>query len=1151
MQFTRIRLNGFKSFVDPTELVISTGLTGVVGPNGCGKSNLLEALRWIMGENRPTQMRGEGMDDVIFAGTDKRPARNAATVELVIDNSDRLAPAQFNVEDKLEVSRRITREIGSAYRINGKDVRARDVQMLFADASTGAGSPALVRQGQIGQLISAKPKARRRILEEAAGISGLYQRRHEAELKLRGTETNLQRLEDVLDQLSQQLTVLERQAGQARRYRRIADDLRRAETMLLYLRWRVAEDERLAAEIKQTDGTRSAATAEAAVVAAATEREAAEEAMPALREEETVASAVAQRLAIERDQLAEREERASAEIAALDGRLRQIAADLQREETLNRDAGATLERLASEASEIEQAQSGQTELEAEAADGARVASDTLAQSEDKLDRLTEDAARIAARTSAAQHRITEAEAALERIRAQIADTEASAAGLTAEITETETSLAECANASTAASTAAEAAEAQLKASETARADAQAAEGTLRADRSDAEGAATALSAEVDALARLLERGTGEGTRLIDRVDVSPGYEVALGAALGEDLNFDACDGEVSGWRALDPFDPAAPLPAGVEALSKHAVGPAPLARRFSQTGIVDAADGDALQPMLLPGQRIVSREGDLWRWDGLKLHAGDASSSAALRLQQRNRLTALQSSLSEAEARRSEATRVHEAAQQTLERATADEHAARVARREADQQQAEAARALSRTEAALDLCKGRLATQSDMLQSRRREADDAAMAVETARAELAEAGDLAHARAAVEAQRAELDQARTDMMAARARLEETRRAVHARETRLGEIARERGLWQDRLDNAETRIADLAQRRDETEDRLGRARAKPGQLAEKRTALADQIEAADVRRKTASDALAVGETNLRTAIEAEREAERTASMRREDRARLGAVLEAAAARAAEASEAIAAVHDGAPETLLETLEIDAARLPGLAEVETDVARLTRQRDSLGAVNLRADEDAEALRAERDQLAEEKADLDAAIAKLRRGIAELNREGRERLLTAFETVNQRFASLFRHLFGGGEARLVMVESEDPLDAGLEILCQPPGKKLSSLSLLSGGEQTLTALSLIFAVFLSNPSPICVLDEVDAPLDDSNVTRFCDLLDEMRRLTETRFLIITHHAITMSRMDRLFGVTMVERGVSQLVSVDLTRAAEMVDA
>jgi chromosome segregation protein len=376
VQFTKLRLQGFKSFVDPAELVISTGLTGVVGPNGCGKSNLLEALRWVMGENRPTAMRGEGMEDVIFAGAESRPARNSASVEMIIDNSERLAPAQFNNDDALEVSRRITRDIGSAFTVNGKNVRARDVQMLFADASTGSHSPALVRQGQIGELINAKPKARRRILEEAAGISGLYQRRHEAELKLNAAETNLARVEDVVEQLDTQLRALERQAGQARRYRAIAEELRRAEATLLFLRWRIADQEHAAAERALTEGTKAAAAAETAVQAARRGHEEAEAAMPPLRDEEAVAAALHQRLAIERDQLAERETRARAEIEALAGRARQLSIDLEREETLGHDAGTTVKRLDAEEVALHEANTGHDKALMAAQDAARGAAET-------------------------------------------------------------------------------------------------------------------------------------------------------------------------------------------------------------------------------------------------------------------------------------------------------------------------------------------------------------------------------------------------------------------------------------------------------------------------------------------------------------------------------------------------------------------------------------------------------------------------------------------------------------------------------------------------------------------------------------------------------------------------------------------------------
>ena len=1152
MQFNRLRLNGFKSFVDPTDLVISAGLTGVVGPNGCGKSNLLEALRWIMGENRAKQMRGDGMDDVIFAGTDSRATRSSATVELVMDNSDRLAPAAFNQEDKLEISRRITREVGSAYKINGKDVRARDVQMLFADASTGAHSPALVRQGQISELINAKPKARRRILEEAAGISGLYQRRHEAELKLRGAENNLTRVEDVLDQLGQRLGSLDRQAGQARRYRRIAEDLRRTEAILLYLRWRQAEEERAAAEAVLTEAVRSAAEAEGRVLHTTKAREAADAALPPLREEETIAAAVLQRLTIERDQLDEREERARREIETLSGRTRQLAMDIEREETLQRDAGATIEKLTEEETRLNKLLEGQGEAQARASKASQAAGEKLAEQETALDRLTEEAARLAARAAAAERRLEEARTAAARLDREIEQVQANHARLAEQITNAEASLANAREQSETSGAAAQAAEAALSSAEASRATAQETEGEARAAMSDAEGEVKALSAEVSGLERLLARDAGGGSKLVDQINVTAGFEAALGAALGEDLNADQVDdGDVSGWVGLEPYASPAALPGGIQPLAEIAQGPELLTRRLSQTGLVDQADGNAIQPALGPGQRVVSREGDLWRWDGYRVRAGDAPTAAALRLQQRNRLVRLKSSQEKAIALRARAGEAHATARETLTIANAEEAAARNARREADQAVADAARALSRAEADLGMLRSKLASQADALSARQTEREAADDALSEAEAGLSELGDVAEARKQVEVQRGEVDLARTSMLSARSQADEIRRAGSGREKRLAEVRREGDIWRDRLGNAGDRIGELNQRIDETKARQAEIANVPGELAERREKLSGEIEAAETRRKASAETLAEAENVLRVAEAEEREAAGLASTRREERARQEAVLEGLAARATEASEEIKSELEIEPERLLETLGADPADLPPLEAADAEVLKLRRQRDALGAVNLRAEEDANEVREERDGIAQEKEDLDEAIAKLRKGIAELNREGRERLVAAFDNVNKRFGNLFRHLFGGGEARLVMVESDDPLDAGLEIMCQPPGKKLSTLSLLSGGEQTLTALSLIFAVFLSNPAPICVLDEVDAPLDDSNVTRFCDLLDEMRRLTETRFLIITHHATKMSRMDRLFGVTMVERGVSQLVSVDLAKASEMVDA
>jgi len=376
-----------------------------------------------------------------------------------------------------------------------------------------------------------------------------------------------------------------------------------------------------------------------------------------------------------------------------------------------------------------------------------------------------------------------------------------------------------------------------------------------------------------------------------------------------------------------------------------------------------------------------------------------------------------------------------------------------------------------------------------------------------------------------------------------------RRGGDARLKRAQEVTKELSGWRHRLETAEKRSAELVERKEASEAELKEASAAPAEIAAKRDELNMQIDSSEARRAEAMDKLSMVEAILREATLAEREAERAASEAREARARSEARSDAAKETVAAAAERIAEDQELTPEQLLNQLDVDPDKMAGAEALEADVNRLKRQRDALGAVNLRAEEDAKEIQEEHDTLVSEKSDLEEAIKTLRSGIASLNREGRERLLTAFEQVNSNFALLFTHLFGGGEASLVMVESDDPLEAGLEIMCQPPGKKLSTLSLLSGGEQTLTAMALIFAVFLANPAPICVLDEVDAPLDDANVTRFCDLLDEMCRQTNTRFLIITHHAVTMARMDRLFGVTMAEQGVSQLVSVDLKKASQMV--
>ncbi|WP_116597985.1 chromosome segregation protein SMC [Primorskyibacter marinus] len=1150
MRFSKLRLTGFKSFVDPTDLIIADGLTGVVGPNGCGKSNLLEALRWVMGENRPTAMRGGGMEDVIFAGAATRPARNFAEVSLSIDNSDRLAPAGFNDSDMLEIVRRITRDVGSAYKTNSKDVRARDIQMLFADASTGSHSPALVRQGQISELINAKPKARRRILEEAAGISGLYARRHEAELKLKNTETNLTRVDDVVEQLATHLAQLERQAKQAARYRTIGEDLRRAEGLLLYRRWKEADTARAEAETVLRDRTSTAAQSETAARQAAKIRAERDTQLPALREEAAIAAAVLQRLEVQRDTLADQEKRALDAIETLKRSITQMMMDMERETGLNHDAGETIAQLEWEARELDKAGDGHDTRLEEASAASHEAAEILQARESDLSQRTEDVARLAARHHSAMRLLEDSRKTLDKnegeaTRARDAMTAAKEAMEAANET-----MERAAHAEDLARENAERAETALTLAEEARSETQSREADARAERSEAEGEANALRAEVTALTRLLERDTAEGGQVLDRLQVEQGFEKALGAALADDLRAPEVDADgPSGWATLPDYDARQTLPEGVTPLTNHVSVPEVLQRRMAQIGLVGDGDGQRLQKLLKPGQRLVSLEGDLWRWDGFRAWAADAPSAAALRLEQLNRLEALKQENAHAEARVDGARAAHETLTARMaELSTADQEA-RKARREADAQVNEASRALSRAEADRDLSQGKV--ESLAMAVTRYEEEAIAARKQLTEAERGAQGleDLESARAEVEDIKMTVEAARMTMMARRSAHDEIRREGEARRARSQQVTKDLSGWRHRLETAKTRSQELLDRKQAAEEKLQEASAAPEEIAIKRDELTQAISEAEARRANASVALSTAEGALREAETAERDAERAASEARESRARADARAEAARETVTAAADRIEDEQETTPQKLLDRLDANPEKMADSDSIEADVNRLKRQRDALGAVNLRAEEDAREVREEHDTLVNEKADLEEAVRTLRNGIASLNREGRERLLTAFEQVNSNFRLLFTHLFNGGEANLVMVESDDPLDAGLEIMCQPPGKKLSTLSLLSGGEQTLTAMALIFAVFLANPAPICVLDEVDAPLDDANVTRFCDLLDEMCRQTDTRFLIITHHAVTMSRMDRLFGVTMQEQGVSQLVSVDLKRATTLV--
>lgn len=1216
VQFDKLRLAGFKSFVDPTELVIEAGMTGIVGPNGCGKSNLVEALKWVMGETSAKQMRGSEMEDVIFAGAGTRPARNIAEVTLSLDNKTRTAPAMVNDADQLDIARRIERGHGSAYTVNGREIRARDVQTLFADAATGSRSTALVSQGRIGTLINAKPADRRTIIDEAAGITGLYARRHEAELRLRAAEQNLARVQDVLVALEEQHKGLKRQARQASRYRNLSDHIRRAEATVLALKLANAERElaESAERLKETEAqvadlTRLVGLATTAQAEAAT-------ALPPLRNDEASAAAALQRLRVAHDALTAEAERVAAAQHEAETRLQQTEQDLAREQGRKGDAETAIADLDSQRIRLEEEQVGEedrAEAAQEARDTAQAETSTAETAHDQLTRqiAADEALRqsVGRELSELQDRLRRLTVRRDEVAAQQQQIEAELAGLPA-LPEVEEALEAARVAleearytgqeaieaareaeryeSEAARTAVAKAEAERQDMERARAaERQAAEASHAAAvetlqktnarltklRAEEAGVAAALKSAADSL----------WPPLLDALSVEPGFEKALGAAFGDELEASSDRGAPVHWLPLEPLADAPVLPEGATPLSAHVKALPELARRIAFIGIVeDEAVAAALQADLKPGQQLVSREGAVWRWDGYTMRAG-APSTAAVRLSQRNRLADIRQQIDgvvveqTAEQARVDAEKIwlaaaRDAEQTCVEQARAHERRIAEGARRKAQEAGEATRAAERASQSTIAAAERTATQArdrhaevarrtDQLRTRltgieqvRGEVTGDIADVEMRRtfreARLSSISDGQADRVEAGQLRARIAELRAALVEAEAQCSRLAREAAMRTERLAQIAQDHEGWAKRLEDADGQIVELDARREQIAVAIAELEAKPAELEAKRETLADEIDKAELARQEAADRLAIGETRLGEADKALKQAETEMAQARESRVRREGLVEQATKDREAVVERIVERLRCEPDGVLALAEVQTLdELPELDKAEHKLERLVHERETMGAVNLRAEEEANELEQQITGMTTERDDLVAAIGRLRQGIQSLNREGRERFVAAFEQVSGHFQQLFTKLFGGGKAELRLTESEDPLEAGLEIHASPPGKKLQVMSLLSGGEQALTALSLLFAVFMTNPAPICVLDEVDAPLDDLNVERFCGLVNEIAGRTDTRFLVITHHRVTMARMDRLYGVTMAEQGVSQLVSVNLQEADRLV--
>jgi len=857
MKFKRIDLTGFKSFVERTSISIEKGLTGIVGPNGCGKSNIVEAIRWCMGETSAKSMRGSGMEDVIFSGTANKSSKNIAEVSLTLDNSDRDGPLQYKELDIINVKRRIQRDKGSRYFINDKEMRARDIQTLFADLSTGAHSPSMISQGRIGALVTAKPTDRRTILEEAAGISGLHVRRHESELRLNSAENNLRKADELRRQQEKQLENLKKQAVEASKYKSISEEIKKIEAGLYYLK---------SMEIEKEINTTKSITGESddkinnLKILINQKNDSVEEVnkkLKPLRDKNIEMLSKLQRLNLEFQNLEDEEKRIKADKDRLEKTQTTLTEDVDREKNIIQEAKSNEKRLDEEKNILITTEKTYYELEKQTENDLQGATSELKKEQDKLEKISK--------------------------------------------------------------------------------------------------------------------------------------ELIFSSNTEQDL--DLLKTSVSSLKKIDEY-------------------------------ITDGKNKDA--------QNLLNKT--------------------------REDLEVLITGL-----------------ENTISKKTLSEF-------------------------------NNLNNQIKIAQEK-------------------------YANAFSKNQSIKTDSIK-------------------RQERIKNIDTEIQNWKNLKFNSEKMSKELYERSDRVKIDLENIIKLPEKIAEKKGRLMQNTSDTESKKHELSKELINAETEYKKINKELKEVEQKMMLARENKARSGATLEGLENRKKDLINTLKIDLNIDEKNLLQNSDLNNIKdLPNVIEQEDKLDAKKNERERLGSVNLRADEETKQYKGEIIKMEKDREDLVSAITKLRTSINELNQKGRERLLDAFEKVNKKFNDVYTKLFNGGTAKLEFVESDDPLDAGLEMLVSPPDKRLQSITLLSGGEQALTALSLIFAVFLTSPSPICVLDEVDAPLDDANVTRFCSLLEELTKITETKFIIITHHALTMSKMDRLYGITMPEKGISQLVSVDLEKAEELV--
>ena len=1141
MKFKSVRISGFKSFLEPTEILINDGLTGVVGPNGCGKSNIVEAVKWVMGENSARQMRGDEMDDIIFAGTSERPARNFAEVSIKLDNSERKAPANFNHLEEIEISRKIEREKGSIYRVNSKQVRARDIQLIFADNGTGARSSGIVSQGRIAQIIDATSEDRRIILEEAANIKGLHNRRHEAELKLNGANENLNRLMDIEQTYQDQLIELEKQGRKAARYRSVGDRLRKAEATLFLTLLDTAENEFNNFKKYLDIAKENVNKGQINVFKHTEAKQEILNELPEFKKLETKKITVLQSLNITKIRLEEEKSSAKTTLNNTLNQISQIETDIQREVEIKQDAKKTLLSLFTE----------EEKLKSESTDFLTKKTDTL--------KLVKD---LKAKTEEANTKLSTITSEIYSIKSDKSDLEKRISVLTDKIKNSEFQISEF-NSKEDEQLLKKNNQQLSKLKQILRNKNQnllsnkqelikleEKEVKLSDQKSNTDQNFNVINAELNSLSSILGDDTLNKNSLEKNINNIGNLEKAIGSVLGETLlapiHFDQNHFlKNTYWRNDLKTKFSSELPKGaipiISEIKKNSI----LDIALIGVGIVkDEETAYDLQKNLSFGQALTTSKGGLWRWDGFVQPQG-VQNSYSERLQQIAKLRLLQNKLPALKK------------EQKIIESKIDENQLGISKCKRDIIELESqiseliknSNTLELTNSKLD---AKLLSSKVLLKEHLDITKISQKELVGLKNQLNNSINLPSLLADELKIRNIADQCRNELADAMASEQQIKTHESFQARNLMQIKNQSENWKKRENEASMRLMSLQDRLKKLKDDQKRLISLPDDFEKREEDLNKQIDKAVQDKNIASDKLVHTETNLHNIEKLEREAEQKVSSFREEMIKIEASLNLARTKIQNIEARVFEKLRINTDKLLEIVGFNEKNNLNVSIelLERTVQRLINERESLGAVNLRAEEEMKEMKEKIETMSSERIDLELAIEKLRTGIFELNKEGRQRLKDSFNDVNKNFKDLFQKLFGGGDAELKLVGSEDPLKAGLEVLASPPGKKMQLLSLLSGGEQALTAISLIFSVFLCNPAPICILDEVDAPLDDTNVGRFCDLLNKIVAETNTYFMVVTHHRLTMAKMDRLFGVTMEQKGISRLVSVNLEEANRIKD-